>query len=332
MRSLVLVGQGSLENSEAAQRIAALAQQARAAGLFSEVLTAYLLEEPSLRQALRVCTYTDVTIVPVVPRFDPVQLRLIHTIFPRELGLGPQGEVPPEGVACILGGKSVRYLPAILEGEPLLLPTITATGGIQRQRRAAWEELTALTTQKLRFGEVVLRAWAGLVELRHMLDDEREVAELRTLVTLDGLRAVASYAPDGSYRPVRTWRNLARGWRAVFSEAELPAALSQLYPAATEEAYAYGCHQLHSTPWPTTLRRIGLNDDPATAQAVARMYCGLCLRSRLWAGESPQQTVFQGVPGGLVCPEACPPFVAEFTLSSGQWSGPMVAPVTVPET
>ena len=33
------------------------------------------------------------------------------TVIPRELGLGHQGPVPPEGVARVLGGKTVRYLP-----------------------------------------------------------------------------------------------------------------------------------------------------------------------------------------------------------------------------
>lgn len=107
MRSLVLVGHGSHVNSRAARSVYRVAEELRQLGSFSEVIECFWKEEPSLRQALRVTGSTDVTVVP----FFLSDGYFTDTVIPRELGLGHQGPVPPEGIARVLGGKTVRYLP-----------------------------------------------------------------------------------------------------------------------------------------------------------------------------------------------------------------------------
>lgn len=107
MRSLVLVGQGSHVNSLAARGLYRVAEELRRQGAFSEVIECFWKEEPSLRQTMRVTGSTDVTVVP----FFLSEGYFTDTVIPRELGLGHQGPVPPEGIARVLGGKTVRYLP-----------------------------------------------------------------------------------------------------------------------------------------------------------------------------------------------------------------------------
>ena len=105
MRSLVLIGHGSHLNPESAEAVYRYAELLRGRGLFDEVVEGYWKEEPSLRQVLRTCAYTDVTVIPMFIS----EGYFTETVIPRELGLGHQGAVPPEGVARSIGGRTVRY-------------------------------------------------------------------------------------------------------------------------------------------------------------------------------------------------------------------------------
>ncbi|AWN24355.1 cobalamin biosynthesis protein CbiX [Deinococcus irradiatisoli] len=105
MRSLVLIGHGSHLNPESASAVYAYADLLRAQGLFDEVVEGYWKEEPSLRQVLRTVQYTDVTVIPMFIS----EGYFTETVIPRELGLGHQGPVPPQGVARVIGGRTVRY-------------------------------------------------------------------------------------------------------------------------------------------------------------------------------------------------------------------------------
>lgn len=105
MRSLVLIGHGSHLNGESAQAVYRYAEMLRERGLYDEVIEGYWKEEPSLRQVLKTTASTDVTVIPMFIS----EGYFTETVIPRELGLGHQGPVPPEGVARVLGGRTVRY-------------------------------------------------------------------------------------------------------------------------------------------------------------------------------------------------------------------------------
>lgn len=395
--------------------VAQAAERLRQTGRFVDVLEGYWKGEPSLRQVLRLTHSSDVTVIP----FFLMSGYLTETVFPRELGLGFQGNVPPRGVARILGGHSVRYLPpvglhpalaqvvlAVLErsgvtpqdristtlvlvgqaAEPHLaalrphfaevhlvlpqaLPTadwwaqvggerqvivpfvqgphswkeqlnapdqttelpplslapemsdvilsmldateISTGGDIERSSQEAWTALSARVQPTLRLGEVLITAVQGVYEVRHMLDEGRLTAELQTVVTPEGLREMSALDDAGHFRPLRTRRDLPRGWRAVLSEEDLPLGLHLLYPSAAEDAYAHSQHALRYTPWPSTARRqtgsfakVQRASEDQVAQAV-RQVCSGCLRTPLWAGQTLNQTFLSGVPGGIPCAEAC---------------------------
>ncbi|WP_350245158.1 DR2241 family protein [Deinococcus sonorensis] len=105
MRSLVLIGHGSHLNPESAAAVYRYAELLRSRHLFDEVVEGYWKEEPSLRQVLRTCAYTDVTVIPMFIS----EGYFTETVIPRELGLGHQGPVPREGVARTIGGRTLRY-------------------------------------------------------------------------------------------------------------------------------------------------------------------------------------------------------------------------------
>ena len=105
MRSLVLIGHGSHLNGESAAAVYRYAELIRGRGLFDEVVEGYWKEEPSLRQVLKTTASTDVTVIPMFIS----EGYFTETVIPRELGLGHQGPVPPEGIARVLGGRTVRY-------------------------------------------------------------------------------------------------------------------------------------------------------------------------------------------------------------------------------
>lgn len=105
MRSLVLIGHGSHLNGESAGAVYRYAELLRGRGLYDEVVEGYWKEEPSLRQVLKTTRSTDVTVIPMFIS----EGYFTETVIPRELGLGHQGPVPPEGIARVLGGRTVRY-------------------------------------------------------------------------------------------------------------------------------------------------------------------------------------------------------------------------------
>ncbi|PYE54562.1 DR2241 family protein [Deinococcus yavapaiensis] len=105
MRSLVLIGHGSHLNSESASAVYRYAELLREKGTFDEVIEGYWKEEPSLRQVLRTVSFTDVTVIPMFIS----EGYFTETVIPRELGLGHQGPVPKDGIARVIGGRTVRY-------------------------------------------------------------------------------------------------------------------------------------------------------------------------------------------------------------------------------
>lgn len=453
MRSLVLVGHGSHRSGDAAAPVYALAERLRALNAFDEVLEAFWKDDPSLRQVLRTAASTDVTVVPlfIAPGY------FTDVVLPRELNLGHQGPVPPEGIARVMGARTVRYtrpfgthpamrdvilarvrevlpdLPAApevgaapdvalvlvsvaggdphahgleahagqlrdtglfrevrtlaapegeapggawlegltaaqvvvvpfsasdaahtrtglparlglpgpvtaLPGGPTVLFTAAAgthpdvaqvvlqvaadahsgarEGDAERAHHAAWDALRTLVSGEARIGELLITPQHGVYEFRHALDQGTPGSELTTIVTTEGLRDHARTDDRGRHRPVRTFRTLPRGWRAVIHPAELRRALHDVYPAVTEEAYAHGCYTLRATPWPTTARRQTgsyarvQKAGPDVLARVTRDVCGQCLRTPLWAGEKLPRTFLEGVPGAMPCAEACTYLIA----------------------
>lgn len=312
--TLVLVGQTAPGHTGSETALHTHAAALRERGLFADVQPLLLDSPASLDspawQALQALTRTEGTRVVVVPFFPSEQARsyrwLQEHLGGRNVALSaPVGTHP--GVADVL-------LQLVEAGRP--------GGDLDQTHSEAWQTLLSQLQQPgaaqrgLRLGEVLIRPLHGVYDLRHMLDEGRASGDLQTVVTPEGLRDLTAHDDAGHYRPVRTWRTLPRGWRAVLSQADLPLALHLLYPAAVEETSAYRQHNLHCTPWPSTARRQTgsfakvQRATPQQVEAVTARVCASCLRTPLWAGKTLGQTFLDGVPGGLPCAEACMALVA----------------------
>lgn len=312
--TLVLVGRATPGHSGSERALHVHAAGLRERNLFAEVRPLLLDSPPTPDhpdwQALQDLTQIDGARVVVVPFLPSEQARSYRWLQEHLGGLNaalsaPVGTHP--GVADVL-------LKLAQEGG--------AGGDLDQNHAEVWKTLVNWLQQPgaaqrgLRLGEVLLTPVHGVYDLRHMLDEGRASGDLQTVVTPEGLRDLTAHDDAGHYRPVRTWRTLPRGWRAVLSQADLPLGLHLLYPAVVEETSAYRQHNLHCTPWPSTARRQTGNfakvqrATPQQVEAVTARLCAHCLRTPLWAGQTLGQTFLDGVPGGLPCAEACMPLVA----------------------
>ncbi|RJF72913.1 cobalamin biosynthesis protein CbiX [Deinococcus cavernae] len=307
--ALVLLGHPSARRGGHLERHAQVIREARQ---FAEVQVLYLEDHLAHAPWLDVIQAEQVVVVPFFSDHA-----LSEAAPPLSVSLGVQ-----DGQA---GGKSVTVAPPVgthpglarmLAGHALNATQDGFSGDADRVHLAAWTELMQLARRGLRLGEAVITPQGTLFDLRNALDEGRPSAELTTFVTVEGLRDTIRVDDSGAHRPVRTFRNLPRHWRAVFSEDDLPAAIHALYPATVEEAYSCGCHSLRSTPWPTTARRqTGIyarvqKAAPAQVEEVARRVCSRCLRTRLWASQPLPHTFLTGVPGAVPCAEACTYLIA----------------------
>lgn len=185
----------------------------------------------------------------------------------------------------------------------------------------AWESLLDYLEEhhQIRVGEVLIRSVGGVFELRHMLDEGRSNVDLQTVVSPEGLRDVIRQDNAGRYRPVRTWRDVPTGWRAVLCDHDLRRGVHSLYPAVVEESYLYHHRNLHMTPWATTARRqtgayakVQKASEEQLEQTVKRV-CSGCLKTPLWMEHPLTQTIFDGVAGAMPCGEACTLLIAQLS-------------------
>lgn len=145
--------------------------------------------------------------------------------------------------------------------------------------------------ERREFAQVLVRREPNGFELRHAADANRPAGELR-LVSLSDLRPLAQTTVEGTFRPLRTAPNLARGWRInVASPTDLEAALNTLYPGALADWFAFQTGSVAATEFRAfATRQTGLfariaqlSDDQAARLTRACCDRSVCLRRRLWA-------------------------------------------------
>lgn len=318
--TLVVLGHGTTRNTHSSRVIYHNAKVLREAGHFAEVHALFLDENPSVNTWPELVRTENIIIVPF---FASEGWHTLETI-PKDMGLS--GAVTHFSDNPY-GPQTVYYTPPVgthpLVADVILQLAEEARGASSRGgdpdpvHVKAWSAFEALTHTELRIGEALISPNAGIYELRHALDQGRLPEQLTTVVTPEGLRDIIRCDEGGRHRPVRTFRTLQRGWRALVSKTDLPRAIHNLYPALVEESYAHHISSLHITPWPTTARRqTGIyakvqRATPEQLDEVGREVCSGCLKTRLWANERLGSTFCTGVPGALPCAEACTYFIAQ---------------------
>ena len=165
---------------------------------------------------------------------------------------------------------------------------------------------------ELTLAQVLIRRAAAGYELRHVADREAAPESL-SLLKCSELRALAQTTAEGAFRPLKSAPNLRAGWLAVpATDAELEAALQQLYPGALADWFA-----AQSSPPPVTdyraftgrqtgMYRITAMLDDAQAALAIGVCCDrrFCLKQRCWtiAGLEPDAVTEKSL---IPCLEPC---------------------------
>lgn len=166
-------------------------------------------------------------------------------------------------------------------------------------------------------GQVRISRAAESWELRHNDDS----GELTTYDRWQDARALANLTEDGAFRPIKTTRDLRRGWRLLLASVEdVVRALDYFYPAMLGLWNADSRGELVVTDLRETLaRQTGMYrvtqkiTDPQ-AQQLCASHCSLCMKTMLWkidpaqpitslAPEKHQRASGDSLP--LLCREAC---------------------------
>ena len=312
---LFIIGHGTTRNKNSSRVVFENRDRIREMGIFGQVEVFFLDQEP------KISGWQDVFKTPkvvMIPFFTAEGWHTQETI-PEDLGLEGQVTIFPQHTAFY--GMPVGTHPKITEviahvaEEAHGLGANGSGGDLEPEQKRTWNEVLERARAGCRIGEVQITPIAGLFEMRPILDVGRD--DLERLASPEGVRHKVRRDDSGTYRPVHTLRNLPRGWVAMLSEQDLTRAIHYLYPAVAEEAFAFEKGEQHVTPWDSSAgRQTGIYGlvQQANEEEVAEMVrkaCSSCLKTPLWHGQTLEKTFFQGVPGGIPCPEACTFVVAE---------------------
>lgn len=169
-----------------------------------------------------------------------------------------------------------------------------------------------------RVGQIAIRRVAEGFELRHADDAARSDLTLHT--SAEAARNLANLDDAGNFRPLKTARNLAHGWRLVVPDAaSLRRALDYFYPAMLGCAESFHRGELPAIPLrdklarQTGMYRVTQQITDEQARAMIDGFCAGCLKQRLWeiAEPNPQPISFAPREMPLLCHEACNLLVAE---------------------
>jgi sirohydrochlorin cobaltochelatase len=145
-------------------------------------------------------------------------------------------------------------------------------------------------------------------------------ADLTPFAGADAARGLAILDTAGNFRPLKTARDLRRGWRLTLADVrELRRALDFFYPAMTGVWLSRRRGELAPVPLRETLARqtgmyaITKKITDAQARAMIDSFCAGCLKQRLWeiASANPHAPAFPANALPLLCHEACNLLIAK---------------------
>lgn len=176
----------------------------------------------------------------------------------------------------------------------------------------ALSAFAAAIADELEVAQALVRRDGRGFALRHIADRAAREDNLR-IVPVAGLRVLAQCDTSGAFRPLKAAPTLVRGWRArAADDAELGAALEQLYPGAVADWFAArppvppvtGYREF--TARQTGMYRLTAMLEDAQAARVITTGCDArhCLKRRLWsvAGLAPDEAAGKSV---IPCLEPC---------------------------
>ncbi len=309
---LAVIGHGTERNATSADTVYDLVERLRGRGEFRAVVSGFLDEAPFIADVLAGLDAEEIVLVP----FFVAEGWHTRETIPEELGL--TGEVTTRARQTIWYTPPVGTLPEMVDvilemtgegsaGAPpaeVPLPGDTAPTALNRgagpggelgqgsPRDALFARLDA-SDRGARFMDVLIEPVAGGVfSARHLDDRGAAPSELESHTDPEDARDIARYRADGSYRAMRSTRDLRRGW--VFprlSTDGLWRVLSLLYPAALGDWFRASRREPvpnHFRSWAErqTAMYAEVRDlAPEGVGKVTEDLCAACHRTRLWRDE-----------------------------------------------
>ncbi len=178
--------------------------------------------------------------------------------------------------------------------------------GIDRR----WGQLSITT----RFLDVDDRDYERVYDIWHVDDADTALATLEVHDDPRAAREIATYDPDGRYRPLKTAPTLVSGWAFTgLTGDELVETIGFFYPATIANWHREQCGNLDVDHWlETAERQTGIYDvvDELPREAVAWMAeaCCVdsqCLRRREWEYDDEDDIDVDGGDGPFPCREPC---------------------------
>ncbi len=342
--SLFIVGHGTGLNDNSAVAAKREVERIRALGLYAQVESAYMEEEPLIARWDEYATQPNVV---VVPFFIADGLHSYEDI-PVLLGIASEspGAASAEGESIFarnpyrLRGRTLYYASSI-GTKPgfgqLILDQVTAFDAKHRPEETS-HGLPRDTTRAFfdwlvaggeRIGQITITAQLDVWVLRHS-DDMGMEGLGGGPDSPEDARMLANFDDEGNYRPLKTAPNLPHGWSLwLEGNKELLRALNYFYPAmigawlAHQRGELVPVHLRETLARQTGMYRVTQKLSDEQAQAVICRVCrsdGGCLKTILWRVDAGQPV--RSLPAGkfiipkgaglpLLCHEACNLLVAE---------------------
>ncbi len=340
--SLFIVGHGTGLNDNSAVAAKREVERIRALGLYAQVESAYMEEEPLISKWDEYATQPNVV---VVPFFIADGLHSYEDI-PVLLGIASEspGAASAEGESIFarnpyrLRGRTLYYASSI-GTEPgfaqLILDQVAAFDAKSRPEETS-HGLLRDTTQAFfdwlmagggRVGQLTISAHLDVWVLHHSDDMPGQGARYHSP---EDARMLANFDDDGNYRPLKTAPNLRRGWALwLHGDEELLRALNYFYPAMVGAWFAHQrgeltpLHLRETLARQTGMYRVTQKLSDEQAQLLVGRVCrsdGGCLKTILWRVDAgvpvcslPTEkfTIREGGALPLLCHEACNLLVAE---------------------
>ena len=170
-------------------------------------------------------------------------------------------------------------------------------------------------------GQILIRSRDDGFELCHRADADR--GDLTDFAGPEAARQIANFDETGQFRPLKTIRNLRRGWRLRLANVqELQRALEGFYPAMLGVWQSWQRGELLPVPLRATLDRqsgmyrVARKITNAQAEDLIAGFCPACLKQRLWtvtgaSGIESAASASAAPAFPLFCHEACNLLVAK---------------------
>ncbi len=330
---VIVVGHGTRRHPDSGRITRELTRRLDSRWSRGRVTSAFLDEDPSVETALRTLSARRVVILP----FFVSRGWHAGTTLPGDLGV--------EGGRTRFEDRELWYAEPV-GTHPELWTVISAMvreamAGDATAGQVPVENITAgeLSTPAARAREDFLRWLArppaagrtflevrvaplpdGGFELRHERDGTLDAGVLETRPDPEWAREVAARTDTGAHRPLKTTRDLRRGWRlAPISAQGVWDALGHLYPAAGTHWHLARTGSLSIRTYAEAAGRqtgmfapVSSLSTEGTATAHRRCCVGRsCLRGVLWppvGGGAPPPNgtpAADGAGGAVPCPEPC---------------------------